>query len=262
MPCCKDYTCNPVSCLFLTQITPVNFSEIFLSFQFVFLRLSILVSGQRFVLLSENVVCFFFSFPSPPGWSGLQTCCQQQRRWGWSVFSFLLSAADWAVCRIFSSVCCRKCPPLLILCKKCVYWVWGQCFLEIALGIFFFFFLKKERKYWKKIFQMRSRGDDETDGNFDWQCDTDLTWNLNTVTHSVFGTYLGWINFIEHFQQLLNIKFLHFLLYVLVILFLIYLHFRRFSGSCLFILMKIPMLALFEVSLRSRSGHIYPDSYW
>lgn len=147
MPCCKDYTCNPVSCLFLTQNSPV---KIFLSFQFVFLRLSILVSGQRFVLLSENVVCFFFLFLPPPGWSGLQTCCQQQRRWGWSVFSFLLSAADWAVCRIFSSVCCRKCPPLLILCKKCVYWVWGQCFLEIALGIFYFFFFKERKKILKE----------------------------------------------------------------------------------------------------------------
>lgn len=255
MPCCKDYTCNPVSCLFLTQISPV---KIFLSFQFVFLRLSILVSGQRFVLLSENVVCFFFSFPSPPRMvrppNLLPTATTMRLK---RVFISALSSR----LSCLSYFCCRKCPPLLILCKKCVYWVWGQCFLEIALGIFFFF-LKKERKYWKKIFQMRSWGDDETDGNFDWQCDTDLTWILNTVTHSVFGTYLGWINFIEHFQQLLNIKFLHFLLYVLVILFLIYLHFRRFSGSCLFILMKIPMLALFEVSLRSRSGHIYPDSSW
>lgn len=64
VPCCRDWTCNPVSCL--TQISPRwRFLSKF-SVGFFFLRLSILVSGQRFLLLSEMLFLFFSRMVRPP----------------------------------------------------------------------------------------------------------------------------------------------------------------------------------------------------
>lgn len=108
VPCCRDWTCDPVSCFFFTRIIPMKIS------------LSLLFKAQHSGVWSEIpaplgfFIRFFFLFCP-----GLQTCCQQRRRWGWNMFSLLLSAADWAVGRrLFLSPQCWKCHSWLFRCKR------------------------------------------------------------------------------------------------------------------------------------------------